>query len=387
VYYLKLVFKNIFRHKLRSLLTLAGLVVAILAFGLLQTVVNAWYAGSDMASAQRLVSRNATSLVFPLPVYYRDRIRTVEGVTAVSTSNWFGGIYKDMTPANFFAQFAVDHENFFDLYSEFRTNPEEILAFKKDRRGAMVGRNLVDQHGWKVGDVIPVKGTIYPGNWEFVVRGIYEPKDETTITRQLYFHWDYLNEQIKKFYPRRSEQVGVFVVQIADGSRAAEISQAIDREFRNSLAETLTETEKAFQLSFIAQTETIVMAVRVVSFLVIVIIFAVVANTMAMTARERLAEYATLKALGFGPAFVGALIVGESLMITLLGGALGIAATFPVAAGFKAAMGSFFPVFRVSAETVALQAACATVVGLLAGLVPSVRAARVKIVDGLRYIG
>lgn len=387
MYYLKLVFKNIFRHKLRSLLTLAGLVVAILAFGLLQTVVNAWYAGSDMASAQRLVSRNATSLVFPLPVYYRDRIRTVEGVTAVSTSNWFGGIYKDMTPANFFAQFAVDHENFFDLYPEFRTNPEEVLAFKKDRRGAMVGRGLVDSHGWKVGDVVPVKGTIYPGNWEFVVRGVYEPKDETTITRQLYFHWDYLNEQIKKFYPRRSEQVGVFVVQIADGSRAAEVSQAIDREFRNSLAETLTETEKAFQLSFIAQTETIVMAVRVVSFLVIVIIFAVVANTMAMTARERLAEYATLKALGFGPAFVGALIVGESLMISLLGGALGIAATFPVAAGFKAAMGSFFPVFRVSAETVALQAACAAVVGLLAGLAPSIRAARVKIVDGLRYIG
>ena len=387
MHYLKLVFKNIFRHKLRSLLTLAGLVVAILAFGLLQTVVNAWYAGSDMASAQRLISRNATSLVFPLPVYYRERIRTVEGVTAVSTSNWFGGIYKDMTPANFFAQFAVDHENFFDLYPEFRTNPEEILAFKKDRRGAMVGRSLVDSHGWKVGDVIPVKGTIYPGNWEFVVRGIYEPKDETTITRQLYFHWDYLNEQIKKFYPRRSEQVGVFVVQIADGSRAAEVSQAIDKEFRNSLAETLTETEKAFQLSFIAQTETIVMAVRVVSFLVIVIIFAVVANTMAMTARERLAEYATLKALGFGPGFVGALIVGESLMITLLGGALGIAATFPVAAGFKAAMGSFFPVFRVSAETVALQAACAAVVGLLAGLAPSIRAARVRIVDGLRYIG
>jgi putative ABC transport system permease protein len=384
---LKLVFKNIFRHKLRSFLTLTGLVVAILAFGLMQTVVNAWYAGSDMASAQRLVSRNATSLVFPLPIYYRDRIRAVEGVTAVSTSNWFGGIYKDMTPANFFAQFAVDHDNFFDLYPEFRTNPEELLAFKRDRRGAMVGRLLADAHGFKVGDVIPVKGTIYPGTWEFVVRGIYEPKDDTTITRQLYFHWDYLNEQVKRFYPRRAEQVGVFVIQIADGSRAAEVSQAVDREFRNSLAETLTETEKAFQLSFIAQTETIVMAVRVVSFVVIVIIFAVVANTMAMTARERLAEYATLKALGFGPGFVAALIVGESVMITALGGALGILATFPVATGFKAALGSFFPVFKVAPETVAMQAASALAVGLLAGILPSIRAARVKIVDGLRYIG
>jgi putative ABC transport system permease protein len=232
-----------------------------------------------------------------------------------------------------------------------------------------------------------VKGTIYPGTWEFVVRGIYEPKDDTTITRQLYFHWDYLNEQIRKFYPRRAEQVGVFIIQIADGSRAAEISQAVDREFRNSLAETLTETEKAFQLSFIAQTETIVMAVRIVSFVVIVIIFAVVANTMAMTARERLAEYATLKALGFGPGFVASLIVGESVMITALGGALGILATFPVAAGFKAALGSFFPVFKVAPETIAMQAASALAVGLLAGILPSIRAARVKIVDGLRYIG
>jgi putative ABC transport system permease protein len=387
MYLLKLVFKNIFRHKLRSLLTLFGLVVAILAFGLMQTVVNAWYAGSDMASAQRLVTRNAVSLVFPLPIYYRDRIKAIDGVTAVTVSNWFGGIYKDMTPANFFAQFAVDQDNFFDLYPEFKVNRDELLAFRKDRRGVMVGRLLADQHGFKVGDAIALKGTIYPGTWDFVVRGIYEPKDETTITRQLYFHWDYLNEQIRKLYPRRAEQVGVFIVQIADGSRAAEVSQNVDREFRNSLAETLTETEKAFQLSFIAQTETIVMAVRVVSFVVIVIIFAVVANTMAMTARERLAEYATLKALGFGPGFVAALIVGESLMITALGGALGILASFPAAAGFKAAMGSFFPVFKVAPETVAMQAASALAVGVLAGILPAARAARVKIVDGLRYIG
>ena len=387
MYLARLILKNIFRHKLRSFLTLAGLLVAILAFGLLQTVVNAWYAGSDMASAQRLVTRNAVSLVFPLPIYYRDRIKAIDGVTAVTVSNWFGGIYKDMKPANFFAQFAVDQDNFFDLYPEFRAKPEELLAFQRDRRGVMVGRNLADLHGFKVGDVIPLKGTIYPGTWDFVVRGIYEPKDETTITRQLYFHWDYLNEQLRKLYPRRAEQVGVFIVRIADGSRAAEVSRAIDREFANSLAETLTETEKAFQLSFIAQTETIVMAVRIVSFVVILIIFAVVANTMAMTARERLAEYATLKALGFGPGFVAALIVGESLVITALGAAAGILATFPAAAGFKAALGSFFPVFNVAPRTVALQAACALAVGLLAGAIPSVRASRVRIVDGLRHIG
>ena len=167
----------------------------------------------------------------------------------------------------------------------------------------------------------------------------------------------------------------------------AEISQAIDREFKNSLAETLTETEKAFSLGFVAQTEAIVTAVRIVSFVVIVIIFAVVANTMAMTARERLSEYATMKALGFGPGFVVALIVGESLMLTALGGFLGIAFTFPIAAGFKAAMGSMFPVFRVTPETVALQAVCAAAVGLAAGILPSIRASRVQIVEGLRHVG
>jgi putative ABC transport system permease protein len=323
-----------------------------------------------------------------MPAYYRERIQAIDGVKSVAISNWFGGIYKDQSFANFFATFAVDHERYFEMYPEFLVREEEILAFRKDQRGAMVGRLIADQHGFKVGDVIPMKSPIY-GNldWEFTVRGIYEPKDETTVTRQLYFHWDYLNEVMKKKFPRRSEQAGVFVVQIADGSRAAEISAAIDREFRNSLAETLTETEKAFQLGFVAQTEAIVVAVRIVSFVVILIIFAVVANTMAMTARERLAEYATLKALGFGPAFVAALIIGESLAITALGGALGILATFPVAAGFKKAMGSMFPVFYVTPETLAMQVAAALGVGLLAGFLPSIRAANVKIVDGLRHVG
>jgi putative ABC transport system permease protein len=196
-----------------------------------------------------------------------------------------------------------------------------------------------------------------------------------------------LNEQMKKRFPKRAEFAGVFIVQIADGSRAAEISQAIDKEFKNSLAETLTETEKAFSLGFVAQTEAIVTAVRIVSFVVIIIIFAVVANTMAMTARERLAEYATLKALGFPPLFVAALIFGESVMISVLGGAIGIALTFPVAAFFKALMGTMFPVFYVNAHTVTMQAIAAAAVGILAGVLPSYRAANVKIVDGLRYAG
>jgi putative ABC transport system permease protein len=387
MFYLKLTVKNIFRHKLRAMLTITGLVVAIVAFGLMQTVVHAWYAGADMASANRLMTRNAISLVFSVPGYYKERIRAVDGVTAVTTSNWFGGIYKDQSATNFFPQFAVDHENFFDLYPEFRIEPAQLAAWKADRQGIMVGRLIADQHGFKVGDRLPIKGTIFPGTWDFVVRGIFEPKDNTTVTRQVYFHYDYLNEQLKKTAPRRADQVGIFVVQIADGSRAAEVSQAIDNEFRNSLAETLTETEKAFQLGFVAQSEAIVVAIRIVSYVVILIILAVVANTMAMTARERIAEYATLKALGFSPGYVARLIFLESLALTLIGGTLGILLTFPVASAFKQALGSMFPVFNVAPATAALQVGCALAVGVLAALAPGYRASRVKIVDGLRHIG
>ncbi len=385
MYFLKLVFKNIFRAKLRSALTIVGLVVAIVAFGLLQTVVDAWYAGSNSASSSRLVTRNATSLVFPMPLSYKDKVRTIEGVKAVSYSNWFGGVYKD--ERNFFPQFSVDADTYFDLYPEFLLKPDELLAFKRDRRGAIVGRGLADLYGFKVGDIVPIRGTIYPGTWEFTVRGIYEGKDETTITRQMYLHWDYINEELKRLAPRRADQIGVLIVDIKDPGSAAEVSKAIDDEFKNSLAETLTETEKAFQLGFVAMTETIVDAIRLVSFVVIFIIMAVVANTMAMTARERLSEYATLKALGFSPAFVAALIFAESVALSMLGCLIGILATFPVAKGFGAATAALFAVFKVSDATVAMQLACAVVVGVVAGLAPSVRAANVKIVEGLRSIG
>jgi putative ABC transport system permease protein len=386
MYYLKLIFKNVFRAKLRTALTVTGLVVAIVAFGLLQTVVDAWFAGANSASSARLVTRNAISLVFSMPTYYRERIRSIEGVKIVSYSQWFGGIYKE--PSNFFPQFAVDHNNYFDLYPEFLIKPDELLAFKRDRQGAIVGRKLADQFGWKVGDVIPIRGTIFSGNWQFTIRAIFDGRDETTLTRQFFLHWDYINESVKKRFPRRGDQIGVFNILINDPSRAADISKAIDAEFRNSLAETLTETEKAFQLGFVAQSEAIVVAIRVVSFVVIFIIMAVVANTMAMTARERIAEYATLKVLGFSPGYVAALIFGEAMVLAFLGAGIGILLTFPVASGFaNSPAGAAFASFAVSASTVWLQLACAVAVGVIAALVPGWRSARIKIVDGLRHVG
>jgi putative ABC transport system permease protein len=380
----RLILKNIFRARLRSALTLLGLVVAVLAFGLLRTVVDAWYAGSEAASANRLITRNAISLTFTLPTYYRERIRSIDSVEKISMSNWFGGIYQE--PKNFFPQFAVTLPQHFEIYNEYLLPLEQMQAMQRDRTGTIVGRSLANQFGWQLGDRIPIQGTIYPGTWEFTVRGIFDGRDEGTLTRQMYFHWDYLNERMKQSFPRAADRAGVFVVSINDSQRSAEISELIDKEFKNSLAETLTETEKAFQLGFVAQSEAIIAAIRVVSFVVIIIILAVVANTMAMAARERTSEYATLKALGFPPSFVSRLVIGESLAITLLGALIGIALSVPVAAFFKSLVGSVFPVFRISQETFTWQFASMVVVGILAAIVPAIRSARIKIVDGLRHV-
>jgi putative ABC transport system permease protein len=382
---LRLALRNALRHRLRTALTILGLVIAIVAFGLLQTVVGAWYAGAEGASNTRLITRSSISLVFPLPITYRDKIRRVPGVTGVSMANWFGGVY--VSEKNFFPQFAVDPVSYFELYPEYRVPEEEMKAFLRDRKGAIVGRKLADAYGFKVGDVVPLRGTIYPGTWSFVVRGIYDGAEKSTDTSQFFFHWDYLNETVKRTAPKRGDSTGVYVVRIASPELAAEVAEGIDREFRNSLAETLTETEKAFQLGFVSMTEAIVVAIRIVSFLVIFIILAVMANTMAMTARERIAEYATLKALGFGPAFVSRLVFGESLAIALAGGIAGIALTFPAANAFAARVGTLFPVFNISRETIWMQLVAAIVVGCAAAVVPAVRASRVRIAEGLRAIG
>lgn len=381
---LSLILKNALRHKLRTGLTLVGVTVAILAFGLLSTVVRAWYAGVDATSASRLVTRHAVSLVFSLPLSYQQRIRSIEGVNGVAGANWFGGVY--ITERNFFPQFAVQAEQYFPLYPEFVVPEAQMKDFLHDRKGALVGQKLADTYGWKLGDTVPIRGTIWPGNWEFTIRGIYHGVDQKTDKSQFFFHWEYLNEVAKVRYPRRANTVGIYVVGLSEPRRAAEIATLIDTGFRNTLAETLTETEKAFQLSFVSMTETILVAVRAVSYVVILIILAVMANTMAMTARERLPEYATLKALGFSPGFVALLIVGESITIACMGGALGIALTYPVAAIFAKAVGTLFPIFYVANETVLLQAGFAILVGVIAAVVPAWRASQINIVRGLRSI-
>lgn len=377
------------RHKLRTGLTVLGIIVAIVAFGLLRTVVDAWYSGAEGSSDTRLITRNAISLVFPLPIKYQERIRKIEGVTAITHASWFGGVY--VSEKNFFPQFAIDAKTYFDVYPEFLIPPAEINAFLIDRKGCVVGRKLADTYGFEIGDTVPLRGTIYPGTWRFTVRAIYDGAEAKTDISQFFFHWDYLNETRKKATARKTSRktdwVGVYAINISESNRAAEISNKVDAMFRNSLAETRTETEKAFQLSFVAMTEAIVVAIRIVSFVVILILLAVMANTMAMTARERIGEYATLKALGFSHHFLAGLIYGESMAIAFVGAIIGILLTFPVTDKFSEQVGTLFPVFGVSLETIYMQAIAAFSVGIAAAVFPAYRVAQISIVEGLRSIG
>ncbi|MGO9379617.1 MAG: ABC transporter permease [Dissulfurispiraceae bacterium] len=385
MYILKLIFKNAFRHKLRTWLTILGITIAILAFGLLRTVISAWYAGVEASSASRLVTRNAISIVFTLPLSYKDRIRQIDGVKIVSWGNWFGGIYID--EKNFFANFAVDPKTYFELYPELILPPDQKAAFIRDRKGFVAGRKLAERFGWKLGDTVSLRGTIFPGQWDFVMRGIYTGRDKTVDETTFLFQWDYLNEKMKKNSPARADQIGFYMIGVTNPDVAAEVTVKIDKTFRNSIAETLTETEKAFQMGWIAMSQAIVTAIQLVSFVVIIIIMAVMANTMAMTARERIGEYSIFKALGFGGYYIAFLIFGESLIISLIGCAFGIACTFPAAKAFGNALSNFFPIFNVAPETIYMDIAVALIVGTVSGLFPTWRSIRIKVADGLRRIG
>ncbi len=382
---LKILFRNAFHNKLRSGLTILGITVAVLAFGLLRTVIGAWYAGVEAASASRLVTRNAISIIFSLPISYAEKIRQIEGVRAVSWGNWFGGIYID--EKNFFANFCVDPRTYLTIYPEFVLSDPERKAFLTDRKGFIAGRKLAARYHWKVGDQVTLKGTIFPGNWDFVMRGIYRGRDETIDETQFLFHWDYLNETMKRLYPGRADQVGFYMISVDRPDRAPDVALAIDRAFRNSLAETLTETEKAFNQGFIAMSGAIVTAIQMVSFVVILIIMAVVANTMAMTTRERIGDYAIMKTLGFGATDIAIMVFGESLVISLTGCLTGMALTFPAAKAFGRTLSTWFPIFIVSEQTLWLDLAAAILIAFCAAIIPARHAVKVGIADGLRRIG
>ena len=381
----KLIFKNTMRHKLRSILTIMGIAIAILAFGLLQTILTAWYAGVAASSQNRLITRSAVSLVIPLPLSYHDTLSQIEGVTGVSYGHWFGGIYID--EKNFFAQFAVDAKSWFDLYPELSLPKDQMDTFLRERNACVAGKKLADRYGWKLGDTIRIRGTFYPGDWDFVLRGIYTGTEKSTDETQFFFHWDYLDQRLLQLEPPRAGHVGWYVLRIAHPERAGEISEAVDRRFKNSLAETLTETERSFQMGFVTMTEAILVALKAVSIIIIGVILVVLSNTMAMTARERISEYAVLKTLGFGFKHLAILIGGESLVIASTGGFLGLTLLLPASKAFGNALGTFFPVFVVEPLTLLLCGLTALLVGVVSAAFPTWRAVNLQIANGLRRIG
>ncbi|MGO9577823.1 MAG: ABC transporter permease [Desulfobaccales bacterium] len=382
---LKLTWRNTVRHPLRATLTILGMAVAVLAFALLRTVVAAWYSGVSAASPARLVTRNAISLVFPLPIAYLPKIQAIPGIVNVTYGVWFGGTYID--ERHFFPKFAVDVRRYFPIYPEYVIPEDQKAAFFQDRRGAAVGRTLATRYGWKLGDSIVIKGTIYPGEWPFIIRAIYTGAEPTTDESRLFFHWDYLNESLKKTAPSRADNVGWFLIKVARPDLAPQVAAQVDALFQNSLAETLTETEQAFAQGFVSMTEAILLAIQVVSWVVIGVILMVLANTMAMSARERQGEYAVLKTMGFKARHLVGLILGESLILALAGGLVGEALTFPAVHFFKANLGQYFRVFPLTRNTLVLGLAVALAVGLLAGIIPAWQASRVQIAAALRKVG
>ncbi len=382
----RLMLRNSLRHKLRSVLTILGIGVAVMAFALLRTVVTAWYAGVEASAANRLITRHAVSFVFPLPLAYRDRIARVPGVNKVTYAIWFSGVYVDKN--QFFARLGVDSETFFDVYPEFLIDKEQFEVFKRERNAAIIGIDIAQRYNLKIGDIMPVEGDIFPGQWEFVVRGIYTPRDQTTDPATMMFHYKYIEERIRQEMPDRAGEIGWYIVRIDDPENSAAISEEIDKLFANSRAETKTETERAFQQSFLSAASAIITAMNIMSFVIIGIILLVLGNTMVMSARERTHEYAVLKALGFSAAQIFFLIAGESLILSLLGSALGLGVTLPAVAGFEKALPKgWFPVFYIKPETVVMACAAGLLVGVVASLIPMRRVVTTRIVEGLRYVG
>jgi putative ABC transport system permease protein len=380
--FLPLIWKNAWRRKFRTTFTLLSIFVAFLLFGLLMTIRAAFSLGVDIAGLDRLILIHRVSLIMPLPYSYLGRLQTTPGVELATHQTWFNGIYQD--PANFFANIAVEPEKFLKIYPEFRLPADQVSAWLADRQGAIVGRDLAERFGWKVGDRVPLIGTIWQPKqgqvWDFNLRGIYDGEDGIDKT-QFFFRYDYLDEN-------RAEGeglVGWYVVKIADPSQAVALSRTFDEMFANSSAETKTTTEKGFIEGFAKQIGDIGAIMIAISSVVLFMFGLVAASTMAQSIRERTSELAVLKTLGFTGGTILALVLAESLFIVVVGGGLGLAVAWLfVQQGDPT--GGMLPMFVLPPRDVAIGVALMVTMGILAGAAPALGAMRLRITDALRKV-
>ena len=375
--------RNAFRNKRRSILTLLSITFSLLLLTVMMTVWQAFYRSDGSSeSAQRLIVRHRVSLGEFLPIAYRERIRSVPGVENVVNQSWFGGQYKDDKPENFFAQFATDPKEIFDVQRDFHIPPEQLEAWQRDRAGCVVDAELAKKHGWRIGDRLNLKGTIYPLDLELTIRGIFTAPTPTEI---LYFNNTYIDEG----YPRLKGLVGLFVVLADSPESVPRVASAIDALFRNSERPTKSESDKAFKLEWIAMLGNVKGFILSICGAVVFATLLVSANTMAMSIRERTREVALLKTLGFTRATVLALFIGEAVSLAALGGLLGSIAGSLLVVGMAGApqMGLLLSAVRINPATMLVAVLVAATVGLVSSFLPAFNASRGNIVEGLRHIG
>jgi len=377
--YLPFIFRNLFRKKTRTILTIGSIAVALFLFGLLVTIETALNAGVDVAGVDRLIVRNKISLIMPLPLSYQERLRQIDNVSEATYASWFGAIYQE--PKNFFPQFAIDTDTYRKVYPEFEVADDAWQAFVADQQGAVVGRVTADRFGWNVGDRIPLQGTYLSGTWEFNVRAIYDGSRAGDDETQFWFHAKYLEEA----RTWGKGMVGWYTVKIDDPDRAVTVSNTIDERFSNSAYETSTETEQAFAAGFAKQIGNIKMLIMSIGAVVLFTLLLVTGNTMAMAVRERVPELGVLKTLGFGDRTVLSLVLAESLIIATVGGALGVGMAKLFTLGGDPT-GGMLPVFYLSTGDILLGIGIAVFVGLAAGSIPALTAMNLRIVDALRRV-
>src|SRR5882757_679534 len=381
----RFVTKSAFRNKRRSVLTVISITFSLVLLTLMMTVWHKWYiekADPGSNSAQRLITRHRVSLTQTLPIYYREKMRAVPGVAAVAPSQWFGGLYKDEKPENFFAQFATDPNEIFKVVTDFKIPDDQLAAWQKDQAGAVVDSELAKKFGWKIGDRLMIRGTIFPTTLELTIRGIFTAP-QPTIT--VYFNQKYLEEAV----PFYKGHAGTFNILADSPDDVPKVAAGVDAMFRNSPEPTKTESEKAFQLSFINSIGNVKAFILSICFAVVFATLLVSATTMAMSIRERTREVAVLKTLGFTRQTILKLYIGEAVTVALLGGILGCLLAALLIEGIKnvPGMGFFFLGMKVTWSTYVLAILISGIVGLVSAIVPSYHAAKISIVEGLRHIG
>ncbi len=377
--FLPLVWANLSRKKVRTTLTIGSFVVALFLFGLLAAIRQAFSFGTDVAGVDRLDVINRISLIMPLPFSYRDRLLQVPGVSDVTYAVWFGGVYQD--ERNFFPQFAVDKDTWLKVYSEYVIPAEQREAFLRDRQACLVGRSLAGRFGFRVGDRIPLRGTIWLGTWEFNVAGIYEGNRPDVDTSTLIFRFDYLDE--KRSFGKGT--VGWYVVKLANPDDAVKVAKTIDERFANSPYETLTQTEKAFSASFAKQVGNIQFLVLTIGTVVFFTLLLVTGNTMAIAVRERTGELAVLKTIGYSDLGALRLVLSESVLIAGQGGTIGLALAKIIIPGIGRA-NPMLAGLHLSLPILGLGFLLAIGVGIAAGLLPAIGAMRLRVADALRRV-